>query len=96
MQHVPQALLLKMALKFDFKKNSTELLSQRTNCSDLISNQIVVNCVYCWESDSIDHTFIDCQFTKSFTQEVLQWFNVNNSPLDTNLFNNFSQVPKFK
>ena len=30
-------------------------------------------------SDSIDHTFIECQFTKSFTQEVLQWFNVNNS-----------------
>ena len=37
------------------------------------------NCVYCGESDSIDHTFIECQFTKSFTQEVLQWFNVNNS-----------------
>ena len=36
-------------------------------------------CVYCGESDSIDHTFIECQFTKSFTQEVLQWFNVNNS-----------------
>ena len=30
------------------------------------------NCVYCGESDSIDHTFIECQFTKSFTQEVLQ------------------------
>ena len=37
------------------------------------------NCVYCGESDSIDHTFIECQLTKSFTQEVLQWFNVNNS-----------------
>ena len=37
------------------------------------------NCIYCGESDSIDHTFIECQFTKSFTQEVLQWFNVNNS-----------------
>ena len=40
------------------------------------------NCVYCGESDSIDHTFIECQFTKSFTQhakEVLQRFNVNNS-----------------
>ena len=37
------------------------------------------NCVYCGESDPIDHTFIECQFTKSFTQKVLQWFNVNNS-----------------
>lgn len=33
------------------------------------------NCV----SDSIYHTFIECQFAKSFTQYVLQWFNVNNS-----------------
>ena len=61
-----------MALKFDFEKNSTEMLSQRTNCSDLTSNQIVVNCVHCGESDSIDHTFIECHFTKSFTREVLQ------------------------
>ena len=37
------------------------------------------NCIYCGESDSIDHTFIECQFTKSFTQGVSQWFNVNNS-----------------
>ena len=37
------------------------------------------NCVYCGETDSIDHTFIECQLTKSFTQDVLQWFNVNNN-----------------
>ena len=37
------------------------------------------NCIYCGESDSIDHTFIECQVTKTFTQEVLQWFNENNS-----------------
>ena len=37
------------------------------------------NCVYCGESDSIDHTFIECQVTKTFTQEVLQWFNESNS-----------------
>ena len=29
--------------------------------------------------NSIDHTFIGCQFTKAFIQEVLQWLNVNNS-----------------
>ena len=28
---------------------------------------------------SIDHTFLECQFTKSFTQEVLQWFNADNN-----------------
>ena len=30
------------------------------------------NCIYCGALDSIDHTFSECQFTKSFTQEVLQ------------------------
>ena len=29
--------------------------------------------------DPIECTFIECQFTKSYTQEVLQWFYVNNS-----------------
>ena len=37
------------------------------------------NCVFCGGKDFVDYTFIECQFTKSFTQEVLQWFNVNNS-----------------
>ena len=37
------------------------------------------SCVYYGEPDSIDHTFIECQFTISFTQEALQWFNVNNN-----------------
>ena len=37
------------------------------------------NCIYCGEPDSIDHTILDCQFTKSFTQEVLQWFNADNN-----------------
>ena len=36
------------------------------------------NCIYCGDLDSIDHTFSECQFTKSFTQEVLQWFNTEN------------------
>ena len=37
------------------------------------------NCVFCGGKDFVDYTFIECQFTKSFTQELLQWFNVNNS-----------------
>ena len=43
------------------------------------------NCIYCGDLDSIDHTFSECQFTKSFTQEVLQWFNTeNNSKFNPN------------
>ena len=37
------------------------------------------NCIYCGEPDSIDHTFLECQFAKSFTQDVLQWFNGDNN-----------------
>ena len=37
------------------------------------------NCIYCREPDSIDHTFLECQFTKSFNKDVLQWFNVENN-----------------
>ena len=33
------------------------------------------DCFYCGEAGYIDHSFISCQFTISFTQEVLQWFN---------------------
>ena len=36
------------------------------------------NCIYCGDLDSIDHTFLECQITKSFTQDVLQWFNTEN------------------
>ena len=34
------------------------------------------NCIYCGEPD---HTFLDCQCTKSFTKDALQWFNVENN-----------------
>ena len=36
------------------------------------------NCINCGEPDPIDHTFLECQFTKSFTQEKLQWFKGDN------------------
>lgn len=32
-------------------------------------------CLYCGEHDSINHTFIDCTFVKSFVQNVINWFN---------------------
>ena len=37
------------------------------------------NCIYCGEADSIYHSFINCQFTRSFYQKVLQWFNTTHN-----------------
>ena len=37
-------------------------------------------CLCCSEHDSIDHTFVDCEFVKNFVKNVINWFNaVNNS-----------------
>lgn len=36
-------------------------------------------CIYCGQNDSIDHTFIECSFTKAFAKDVLQWFNATNA-----------------
>ena len=36
-------------------------------------------CLYCGQSDSIEHTFIECTFTKTFLSNVLQWFNSTNA-----------------
>ena len=34
------------------------------------------DCIYCGKPDSINHTFIDCEFTKTFTCKVINyWFN---------------------
>ena len=32
-------------------------------------------CLYCGEPDSIDHTYIYCQFTQQFIINIVQWFN---------------------
>lgn len=32
-------------------------------------------CLYCGDKDSVEHSFIECMFTKLFTQKVLNWFN---------------------
>ena len=32
-------------------------------------------CLYCGDKDSIEHSFIECVFTKLFMQNVLDWFN---------------------
>ena len=35
-------------------------------------------CLYCGDKDSIEHTFIECPFTRTFVQKVIQWFNRTN------------------
>ena len=35
--------------------------------------------LFCGEKDSIDHTFINCQFSKSFRESVFRWFNSKNN-----------------
>ena len=34
---------------------------------------------YCGDKDSIEHSFIECVFTKLFIQYVLDWFNQVNA-----------------
>ena len=41
-------------------------------CFGIESNK---DCLYCNESDSIGHTFIDCHQSKYFFKHVLEWFN---------------------
>ena len=36
------------------------------------------DCTYCSEPDSIDHTFINCIFTRTFARNIIDWFNVQN------------------
>ena len=35
--------------------------------------------VYCGDRDSIEHSFIECMFTRLFTQKVLNWFDQVNA-----------------
>ena len=35
-------------------------------------------CLYCGDKDSIEHTFIECPFTRSFAKNIIQWFNEAN------------------
>ena len=36
------------------------------------------DCIHCGEPDSINHTFIDSNFTKTFTWKVINLFNNQN------------------
>jgi len=35
-------------------------------------------CLYCSESDSINYTFINCEFSKNFMENIIHWFNETN------------------
>ena len=37
------------------------------------------DCLFCGEEDSVDHTFINCQFTQSFRESVFRWFDSKNN-----------------
>ena len=37
------------------------------------------DCLFCGEEDSVDHTFINCQFTQSFRESVFRWFKSKNN-----------------
>ena len=36
-------------------------------------------CLYCGEKDSIDHTFLNCQFVEIFVNNITDWFNAANN-----------------
>ena len=54
-------------------------------------------CIFCPNSDTIEHTFLDCPEIKTFYSEALVWFNcVNNTEI--NLSNEqitFNEIPDF-
>ena len=67
-------------------------------------------CLYCGDKDSIEHSFIECVFTKLFMQNVLDWFNQVNecqispteetfgitaSSLDTTIIRKFNYTTLF-
>ena len=52
---------------------------------------------FCPNSDSIEHTFLDCSKIKSFYSEALMWFNSTNDT-EINLSNEqitFNEIPEF-
>ena len=74
--------LLKYVLTPNFLSDGFQIGRQNPKtCEELFRFNIKSdsNCISCGEPDSIDHTFLECQFTKSFNKNVLRWFNVENN-----------------
>ena len=63
--------------EFNFKFIHRIIVTRKELCRFKIKEDD--NCIYCGEADSIDHSFINCQFTRSFYQKVLQWFNTTHN-----------------
>ena len=38
------------------------------------------DCIHCGEPDSINHTFIDSEFTETFSCRIINWFKTQNGP----------------
>ena len=71
-----------------FRLLHSSCLNWKIHCEDHSSLSIVTKkelfrfgikrddkCLYCRDKDSVEHYFIECAFTKLFTQNVLVWFN---------------------
>ena len=63
--------------EFNFKFIHGIIVTRKELCRFKIKEDD--NCIYCGEADSIDHSFINCQFTRSFYQKVLQWFTTTHN-----------------
>ena len=59
------------------KQNSLFPLRSVIKCL-ILGIKIDDECLYCGDKDSIEHTFIECPFTKSFVKKVIEWFNEAN------------------
>ena len=59
--------------EFQFKFIHRIVTTKKELCRYGISTDS--DCIYCGEPHSINHTFIDCEFTKTFACKVINWFN---------------------
>ena len=59
--------------EFNFKFLHRIIVTRKELCRYGIKTD--EECLYCGEPDSIDHTYIYCQFTQQFIKNIVQWFN---------------------
>ena len=63
--------------EFQFKLIHRIIVTKKELC--LFGIKADVDCLYCGEKDSIEHSFKDCRFVTSFDTEVIKWFNAKNN-----------------
>ena len=59
--------------EFNFKFLHRIIVTRKELCRYGIKTD--EGCLYCGEPDSLDHTYIYCQFTQQFIKNRVQWFN---------------------